>query len=115
MPNYRTNMDIKFIEYKLTPGEKHLGIVTILLDSKIFLRYRISEGKDGKGMFPSAASYKVTEGGVDAYLPAFVIDSRMAHEQIMTVIKQGIHDSAQPKAPIKTNASIHDEFGDCPF
>ena len=107
-------MDIKFIEYKLTPGEKHLGIVTILFDNKIFLRYRISEGKDGKGMFPSPASYKIAEGGVDSYLPAFVIDSRMLHEQIMTIIKQGIHESSH-KPEIKHVASIHEEFGDCPF
>jgi hypothetical protein len=107
-------MDIKFIEYKLTPGEKHLGIVTILFDNKIFLRYRISEGKDGKGMFPSPASYRITEGGVDSYLPAFVIDSRMLHEQIMTIIKQGIHESSH-KPEIKHVASIHEEFGDCPF
>ncbi len=107
-------MDIKFESYKLTPGEKHLGIVTILFDNKIYLRYRISEGKDGKGMFPSPASYKVTEGGVDTYLPAFVIDSRMMHEQIMTVIKQGIHDSAK-RSNVKMEASALDEYADCPF
>lgn len=107
-------MDIKFVEYKLTPGEKHLGIVTILFESKIFLRYRISEGKDGKGMFPSPASYKVTEGGVDSYLPAFVIDSRMMHEEVMTVIKQGIHDSGR-RTNVKKDGTLLDEFGDCPF
>ena len=108
-------MDIKFIEYKMTPGEKHLGIVTILLDDKIFLNYRISEGKDGKGMFPSPASYKITEGGLESYIPAFVIDSRRTHDQIMALIRQEIHDSAKPKAPTKTSASVKDDFGDCPF
>lgn len=108
-------MDIKFVEYKLTPGEKHLGIVTIDFDGIIMLRYRISPGKEGNGIFPSPASYKVVENGQDRYVPSFEIDSSTLHKRIVRIIMDGIEAHSQPKSQIQESASILDQYADCPF
>lgn len=37
--------------------------------------------------FPNSASYKITEGGVDNYIPAFLIESSILKDEIETCIK----------------------------
>ena len=112
-------MEIQFLGYKPTPGEKHLGIAAIRLSGLIDLRYRIIEGKDGQGFYPVVASYKVNEYGQDVYQPAFMIDSRSLHETILNCIKEGVKKAMQSKE-YKHSASIAEEldgasFGDLPF
>jgi hypothetical protein len=42
-------MKIEFIDYKPTPSEaKQLGVATVCYDDKIWLRYKVQPGKDGK-------------------------------------------------------------------
>ncbi len=116
--------DVKFIEYKATPGEKHLGIVTILVNNLIYIRYKMTAGKNG-GSFPNPPSYKVSDHGVDSYIPAIVVESNMLNEQIKECIKSNMarmQSSAPTSTPEYSNpykASATDpvlaSMGDCPF
>lgn len=82
--------NVKFIDYKPTPGEKHLGIATVLINDIVYLRYKIVTGKNG-GFFPNAASYRFSEFGVETYLPAFVIESNFLKEQVEQAIRTGVN------------------------
>ena len=115
-------MDIEFVNYKATPGEKHHGIATVNFNNMILLRYKISPAKDGTGWFPNTASYKVSEGGMESYLPSFLIDSRSVHEKVITCIRDGVTAALEPKAYKHTGSIQHsvnnpskEEFSDCPF
>lgn len=79
-------MEIKFIEFKKVVGEKYLGIATICLDGKIYLRYKVNQGKEGKGYFFKEASYKVGE----EYLPSFVVDSNYTCQKIESVLRENM-------------------------
>ena len=74
--------NFEFVRYEATPGEKHLGIATVKAYGRIVLRYKIVPNKDGSGFFPAAASYKLpSHGGEDAYISAFLLDSRSEEEE----------------------------------
>lgn len=78
----------KFLKLEKTPGEKHLGIVTVKAYDKIILRYKIVQGKDGKGIFFTPPAYKMpSENGIDSYVSAFLIDSNSENEELMNLIK----------------------------
>ena len=81
---------VEFKEYRPTPGEKHLGIATILINNLIYLRYKITTGKNG-GYFPNPPSYKVTEYGAESYISAFVIESNMLKEQVDACLKTNVN------------------------
>jgi len=72
---------MEFIDFKKTPGEKHLGIATIKYNG-IILRYKIIPTKDGKNCFAAPSAYKVTENYEDRYIPAFVIDSQTDDQRV---------------------------------
>jgi hypothetical protein len=91
---------VKFYEYKATPNEKHLGIITILVNDIIFLRYKVMAGKTG-GHFPNPPSYKITENGVDTYIPAFIIESNMLKEEVDACIKSNVKRILE--APVATS------------
>ena len=104
---------VKFIEYKQTPGEKHLGIATVLINDIIFIRYKINPGKNG-GYFPNPPSYKTIEYGTEIFIPAFVIESNMLKEQVDSCIKsnvnrimQGGQQSASAFAQPTQQAQVH--------
>ena len=112
--------EIKFIEFKPTPNEKHIGIATVLYDSKIYLRYKISPGKSG-GYYPNCASYKVTDDeGNEGYIPAFLIESNMLKEQIESCVKSNIKKFLNPgsasiadsRSYQTTNVGIEPEYKD---
>lgn len=81
---------VEFVKYKPTPGEKYLGIITIMINNLIFLRYKIAVGKQG-GFFPNPANYKISEGGQDSYISAFGIESNMLNEEVQSCIKSNIN------------------------
>ena len=87
---------IEFIKFEDTPSEKYLGIATVKLYGKIILRYKIVPTKDGTGVFPTSASYKVSREGADYYLPAFIVDSRAEEEEIKSVILRGVRAARNP-------------------
>ena len=83
-------MKIQFNDYKTTPGEKHLGIASIILElegEKILLRYKVQSGKDGKGHFYATASHKIDE---TTYVPSFVVNSNILSDSIKDCLKSGI-------------------------
>lgn len=99
---------IEFVDYVLTPGEKHLGVATINFNDQLYLRYKVQPGKDGKGHFFSPASHKMPG---DTYVPSFVIDSNFVKEKISTVIKNGISTSSV----FKPNKQVLDDHEEIPF
>jgi len=82
-------MNIQFLGYTPTPNEKHLGIASVKIHG-IILKYKIVPTKDGKGSFPCAPSYKITDEQGERYVSAFMLDSVSENEEIITIIKQNV-------------------------
>lgn len=81
----------EFIKYEATPSEKHMGIATVKAFGKIVLRYKIVPNKDGSGFFPASASYKMpSNGGEDAYISSFLLDSRSDEEEMNALIRANV-------------------------
>lgn len=105
-------MNPKFIKYEKNNDvdAKFLGIAIIsLLDGKLVLRYKIQSGKNG-GVFIAAMSTKQN----DEWHQAFTIDSNIANEEIISLIKNGMNKSP---SQLKVQ-SIQENFIDdakCPF
>lgn len=97
---------IEFISFTETPNEKHLGIATIKLYGKIFIKYKIVPNKDGSGFFPSAPSYKITKDGNDIYTPAFLVDSRGEEEEIKELIHSAVKSALRNKGSYQMSASV---------
>ena len=97
---------IEFISFIETPNEKHLGIATIKLYGKIFIKYKIVPNKDGSGFFPSAPSYKITKDGNDIYTPAFLVDSRGEEEEIKEIIHSAVKSALRTQKNYQMSASI---------
>ncbi len=79
-------MNFEFKSYTPTPTEKHLGIAEIKAYGKFMLRYKIIQKKDGQGIFPAPATYKLTEMGQERYVPAFTLDSNSDKEECEGII-----------------------------
>ena len=98
-------MNPKFVKYEKNNDidAKFLGIATIsIFDGKLVLRYKVQSGKNG-GIFAAAMSSKQN----DEWHPAFTIDSNIANQEIISLIKQGMNN----KEPVATQT----KFDDCPF
>ena len=116
----------EFISYTPVQGEKHLGIAAIKLYGKIILRYKIVQGKDGKGFFPSAPNYKITDESGERWVSGFMLDSRSENEEVEGIIRNGVNRAMHgPKPTMATQGTIFPPstgFGaapssndDCPF
>lgn len=106
--------NFEFINYTATPGEKHLGIATIKMYGKLIARFKIIANKDGRGIFPAPACYKMTDETGERWIDCLMVDSRSEHEEMETVIRHGVKKALQVVVqPIKMESSVlHDE---CPF
>ncbi len=89
-------MTVKFIDYTETPGEKHLGIVTIQATGTFRFKYKMNAGKNG-GSFPNPPSFKVGE----EYKSCIVPESNFMVEDIDSCIKVGVSNFTSN--PAKTN------------
>lgn len=89
--------NFEFINYLPTPGEKHLGVVTIRAYGKIFLSFKIMQAKDGETWYPNVASIKVNSDaeGKDIYKHSFVIDSRYENDELRDLIRANVNPYAQ--------------------
>ena len=96
---------IEFIAFHETPNEKHMGIATVKLYGKIFLKYKIVPNKDGSGFFPSAPSYKITKDGNEVYTPAFLVDSRGEEEEIKELIHSAVKSAIRNKGQYQSSPS----------
>lgn len=76
----------EFVSYDPTPGEKHLGIVTITYLGKMLLRYKIMPNKEGSGFYPLMASYKLG----DQYVTAFMLDSNIEKSELDNFIREKV-------------------------
>ena len=76
--------DLEFVSYTPTRAEKNLGIATIRYGG-IYLRFRVSPGKDGRGFFcspPAIKSIHDSLTGKDRYEDAWMVDSRYENDRI---------------------------------
>ncbi len=109
----------EFIRYEPTPGEKHLGIVTMKLYGKMIARYKIVSTKDGQNFFPASASFKIGE----QYHHAIMLDSNSDKEELDYLIKanvKAILNGNNPQAPLVQKQSQQQQEQDsfvnsCPF
>jgi len=102
----------EFVKYEATPGEKHLGIATMKAFGKIVLRYKIVPNKDGSGFFAASASYKMpSNGGEDAYISAFLLDSRSDEEEMTAMVRANVKKfiTPHPQAPVSTSNFSNEE------
>jgi len=84
-------MDIEFVEYIPTPGEKALGIATISYGT-LLLRFRINPGKDGNGFYALPAAHKIG----DKYVDSFEIDSRREHAKMIDIVRENVQRLMNP-------------------
>lgn len=85
--------NIEFVSFERTPAEKHLGIATIRMtypDGFFLIRYKIVLMKDGVNIFPGMASYKISDMGMDTYVEAFTVDSRVKEKEISDLIRRNV-------------------------
>lgn len=100
--------NVKFVDFKETPGEKSLGIVTVIATGTFMLRYKMNPGKNG-GSFPNAPSYKAADG---QYIPAIIPESNFVKEEIDQCIKSGMSKtSSSVSNPFKASSTTEE----CPF
>lgn len=96
--------DAKFVDYKETPGEKSLGIVTVMYTGTVQLRYKMNPGKNG-GSYPNPPSFKIGEEYVSAIIP----ESNIGAENIKECIKEGMKkQSSMPSNPYRSASSSDD-------
>jgi|GEM_PF-6663325 len=79
----------EFIGFDPTPGEKHIGILTVRIHGTVTLvvKYKIVGKKDGNGYFPTVAAYKMPgrmQG--EEYDECFMLDSRSDNDQMIKFI-----------------------------
>ena len=99
-------MEIEFVDYTLTPGEKSLGVATITYGT-LLLRFRINAGKDGHGFYPSPLAHKIG----DRYVDSFEIDSRREHAKMIDIVRENVQRSMNPSKP----ANNTETFEEVPF
>lgn len=87
-------MNLKFLKYDVTQGEKHIGIITIRLEEsiKIILRFKVVQ-KEGGGYYFQPASHKISSDGKDSYQPAFMFDSTYEYEQVKEFLAYNLQES----------------------
>lgn len=102
----------EFLSYIPTPGEKHLGVVTIRCWGKIVLRYKINAGVNPGSWFGTISSIKqgIGENGKDNYEKSFVIDSSYEAEQIKKFIEKHVNLHISPQNAKPTSNSELDFF-----
>ena len=96
---------IKFVDFKSTPDEKHVGIVTINYDDKMLLRYKVMKRNDNGNLFFKPAAYKIGE----EYLDAFMFDSRILENEIDSCIRDGIRGYSVHHAKTTAQSSVEDD------
>lgn len=95
--------DMKFLKYEAVQGEKHLGIATVKVDMPMILRFKIVPNKDGNGFFPAAASYKMG----DKYVHAFLIDSNYDKEELEEMVKTEVRKSINSPTTSQSSENIN--------
>ncbi len=92
--------DIEFLNYLPTPEEQYfMGIATVRLYGRIILKYKVIEKKDGSGFFVASPNYRLPlgENGDLKYVDAIMLDSRMEHDELMNIIRNGVNRSISPQ------------------
>lgn len=84
-------MELKFLRYDATPGEKHLGVATIRIEEgiRIILRFKVVPKEHG-GYYYQPASHKVSVATKDVYYPAFSLDSTYEYDEVKAFIAENV-------------------------
>lgn len=85
-------MTLEFIEYIKVTGEKFLGIACVKIDRRFIFRFKVQEGKDGKGLYIFPASYKigVNHEGKDKYTTSFELDSTSESREVLDFVRNNV-------------------------
>ena len=98
--------NFQFLGFEPTPNEKFVGVATVRVHgtTTIVLRYKIVPKKDGKGHFPTCASYKMPdrEPG-DEYDECFMLDSRSDNDAMIKFIMHHFNAWQKNQAPSAFN------------
>ena len=98
-------MTVKFLDYTETPGEKHLGIVTIQATGTFRFKYKMNAGKNG-GSFPNPPSFKLGE----EYKSCIVPESNFMVEDIEACIKDGVAKSKPRDSGYSQNPPVQNPY-----
>lgn len=115
-------MNIEFVEFVETPGEKHVGIVTVNFNNMLYLRYKVMPSQKGPGYYCNPPSYKINRYGTDEYMQAIVIDSNFAKEKIDRIVRDEVtkyfahkSDPRPFSSTISSSVAPSALTDDCPF
>jgi hypothetical protein len=87
------NLNFEFKSYIPTPDDQYmLGIAKVKLYGKIIVVYKHVKTKDGSGTFFCTQNYSLKDAlGEKKYINCVQLDSRDDEEELMEVIRQGVH------------------------
>lgn len=91
-------MNVKFLRFDLTPGEKHIGIATVRLEDgvRILLRFKIVPRTEG-GYYFQPAAHKININGKDNYFASFQLDSSYESEELKSFLGSSIEKILKEK------------------
>ncbi len=93
----------KFLSFEKTPSiENQLGIVSVLIDDKWMVRFKIVNRKDGSGFFIAGGNVKgePTEPDKTNWLDCFVPDRNSEKEELYNFIRASISKPSVSKPSV---------------
>lgn len=92
-------MDLQFLKYIPTPGEKAVGIAVIRMDRKFIFRFRILPSEQGGYWITTAAMKTGVYNGKDKYEDAFQFDSTYEKDEVHAFVLQHVEAAMQQNNP----------------
>lgn len=104
-------MNLKFLRYDPTPGEKHAGIATVRIEEgiRIILRFKVVP-KDGGGFYYQPASHKIAANGKDNYYPAFSLDSSYEYDELREFVGMNVEQIMARQNPSVFNPPQQQQY-----
>lgn len=109
-------MELEFLKYQETPGEKFEGVATIRIDRRFIFRFKLINTEKGKFLGTASIKAGQKDDGRDQYLEAFQFDSNYESDTIKNFVLAEIKQSKQnarvnPTAP----AQVFESDDSLPF
>jgi len=92
----------QFVDFVPTPGEKHIGIITVRIhgDPIATVRYKMVARKDGSGYFPNIASYKMPNRMPgEEYDECYMLEMRSDHDALIKFIMSAFNEWQKAQQP----------------
>ena len=100
----------QFVEFVPTPNEKHLGILSVRIhgDPISLVKYKISPRKDGKGVYPNIASYKMPDRAPgEEYDECWMPEMRSDNDSLIKFIIHSYNEWLATQQPSVFNTNQH--------